>query len=210
LDGRNNQEWIAELQSTGAVQEAALADLRRIIIKGLRYGLSKWLSPPDPNFEALAQDTAQETLLKVLENLETFEGRSRFTTWVHKIAIRTAISELRRKRWQNLSMDAMIEEVGEDERLSFLVETDPGPGDTVEQSDMLERVKRIIVEELTEKQRRAIVATTIKGVPMAEVARRMGSNRNALYKLLHDARKRLKAGLEREGLPLEEVLKAFE
>lgn len=210
MDGRNNQEWIAELQSTGAVQEAALADLRRIIIKGLRYGLSKWLSPSDPNFEALAQDTAQETLLKVLENLETFEGRSKFTTWVHKIAIRTAISELRRKRWQNLSMNAMIEEVGEDERLSFLVETDPGPGDAVEQADMLERVKRIIVEELTDKQRRAIVATTIKGVPMAEVARRMGSNRNALYKLLHDARKRLKARLEREGLPPEEVLKAFE
>jgi RNA polymerase sigma-70 factor (ECF subfamily) len=75
---------------------------------------------------------------------------------------------------------------------------------------MLNAVRRLIAEELTDKQRTALVATRVHGMPIAEVARRMGSNRNALYKLLHDARQRLKKRMEAEGLSPQDVLAAFE
>ena len=87
---------------------------------------------------------------------------------------------------------------------------EPGPEARAEQRDALERVRRIIAEELTDKQRRAVVAIGIKGMPMEEVAKRMKTNRNALYKLMFDARIRLKKRLKDEGLNVEELLNLFE
>jgi RNA polymerase sigma-70 factor (ECF subfamily) len=75
--------------------------------------------------------------------------------------------------------------------------------------EMMRRVQRIIMEELTDKQRQALTAT-MEGFPLEEAAQRMGMNRNALYKLLHDARLRLKKRLEKEGLTPQEVLSVFE
>nr|NIR65563.1 hypothetical protein [candidate division Zixibacteria bacterium]NIS47252.1 hypothetical protein [candidate division Zixibacteria bacterium]NIU15389.1 hypothetical protein [candidate division Zixibacteria bacterium]NIV07458.1 hypothetical protein [candidate division Zixibacteria bacterium]NIW46646.1 hypothetical protein [Gammaproteobacteria bacterium] len=80
----------------------------------------------------------------------------------------------------------------------------------VEGNDLLQQVKRIILEELTAKQRKAMVAIAIKNVPLEEVARRMGTNRNALYKLMHDSRRRLKHRLEREGLTTQAIFEVFE
>jgi RNA polymerase sigma-70 factor (ECF subfamily) len=85
-----------------------------------------------------------------------------------------------------------------------------GPESTVEGQDMMEHLKRIIAEELTEKQRQAMIAISIKGMPLEEVARQMGTNRNALYKLMHDTRLRLKRRLAQEGLTPEDVLATFE
>jgi RNA polymerase sigma-70 factor (ECF subfamily) len=176
----------------------------------LPYSLSKWLTPADPHFDALAEEVAQETLLRVLDSLHTFEGRSKFTTWVHKIAVRMALTELRRKRWKDVSLDKLTESAVSEGSLAILADDEPSPDQTTEQSDMIARLRRVIDEELTEKQRTALVAARIHGMPMEEVARRMDMNRNALYKLLHDARRRLKRRLEEEGLTPEEVLAAFE
>ena len=85
-----------------------------------------------------------------------------------------------------------------------------GPELATEQMDMMSRVERIILEELTEKQRTAMIASQIHGMPLDEVARRLDMNRNALYKLLHDARLRLKKRMAEEGLSPEDVLAAFE
>lgn len=198
------------MRAGGADREEALGELREIVMRGLPYGLSHWLSPTDPQFEALAEEVAQETLLRVLDNFEKFEGRSRFTTWVHKIAIRVALTELRRKRWLDASLEDMIEQ-GEGGRVLEIMQ-DPGPDPdlVVEQHDMLQRVARILKEELTENQRKALVAVGINRMPTEEVARRMGTNRNALYKLLHDARLSLKRRIEAEGLTPEEIFAAFE
>lgn len=207
---RTNQEWLEALRSQGPEQEAALADLREIVLKGLPYALSKYLSPSDPLFEALMEHTAQETLLRVLDRMETFEGRSKFTTWVHTIAVRIALTELRRKRWENVSLDNLLED---DDRLpppGLMTDVSLGPEDITEGRDMVAKVQRIIAEELTEKQRQALIAISIKGMPIAEVARRMGSNRNAMYKLMHDARLRLKKRLAKEGLTPQEVLEIFD
>lgn len=207
---RSNEEWRKDLAEPGPAQEAALADLREIILKGLPYGLSTWLSPSDPQFDSLTEETVQETLLRVLSHLNTFEGRSKFTTWVYKIAIRIALTELRRKRWQDVSLESLLDRDAAVESSELIADTSPGPDLAAEQSDLLAKVKRIILEGLTEKQRTAFIAIRIKGMPIEEVARQMGTNRNALYKLMHDARLRLKRRMAEEGLTPEEVLTAFE
>jgi RNA polymerase sigma-70 factor (ECF subfamily) len=207
---RSNDEWRRDLKTPGQAQEAALADLREIIARGLPYALSKWLSPSDPQFEALVEETVQETLVRVLSYLDTFEGRSKFTTWVHKIAVRIAISELRRKRWKDISLDDLLSENGFIEEFKIMASHDPGPEDSAEQSELLYQVKKIIAEELTEKQRNAIVAILIHGMPVDEVADRMEMKRNALYKLLHDARLRLKQRMAESGLTPSDVLDSFE
>ncbi len=208
---RTNDQWTNDLQAEGDLRESALADLRQVILTGLPYALNKWLPTNDPRFASLAEEVAQDTLLRVLDRLDTFEGRSQFTTWVHKIAVRIALTELRRKRWENVSLDELIE--GEETPPMEGLMTDhqaSTPEELVEGADMMQRLQRIIAEELTDKQRQAMMAIAIKDMPLEEVARRMGTNRNALYKLMHDTRLRLKLRLAQEGLTPEDVLAVFE
>jgi RNA polymerase sigma-70 factor (ECF subfamily) len=207
---RTNEQWLSDLRAQDGQKEAALADLRAIIARGLPFALSRWLSPSSPQFESLVEEVTQETLLRVLDQLHTFEGRSMFTTWVHKIAIRIALTELRRKRWQDSSLDEMVD--NEDMPVSprILEDSRATPEQSAERADMLARIRRVIDEELTERQRRALIMLGMQGMPMEEAAKRLKTNRNALYKLLHDARLRLKQRLQIEGLDAQEVLTTFE
>ncbi|MBI3361237.1 MAG: sigma-70 family RNA polymerase sigma factor [Chloroflexi bacterium] len=207
---RTNADWLADLGSPGPAREDALTDLRAILLAGLPYALTNWLSPDDAQFSALAEEVVQETLLRVLANLDQFEGRSQFTTWAHKIAVRVALTELRRRHWRDVSLENLMETRDDEAEPALMADRAPGPEAAAEQADMLARLQRIMMEELTEKQRQALIAARVKGMPLEEVARRMGMERNALYKLLHDARLRLKRRLAREGLTPEEVLAAFE
>jgi RNA polymerase sigma-70 factor (ECF subfamily) len=207
---RTNEEWIADLQTDGTSREAALEDLRAVIMNGLPYALSRWVSPSEPQFEFLVEEVAQETLLRVLNRLHTFEGRSQFTTWAHKIAIRIALSELRRKRWRDSSLDELMDNEEAPAPESLMEDFSAGPETSVERADMLTRVRRVIAEELTDRQREALLLLSVQDIPMDEAARKLKTNRNALYKLLHDARLRLKRRLSMEGLSAQEVLTAFE
>jgi RNA polymerase sigma-70 factor (ECF subfamily) len=210
MSNRNNEQWLADLRAEDEKQEAALADLRAVIARGLPFALSRWLSPTSPQFESLVEEVTQETLLRVLSQLHTFEGRSQFTTWVHKIAIRIALTELRRKRWQDSSLDEMVDDAEKPISPGVLEDSRVTPEQAAERTDMLERVRRVIDEELTDRQRRALIMLGMQGMPMEEAAKRLKTNRNALYKLLHDARLRLKQRLQTEGLNAQEVLAAFE
>ncbi|HSQ38518.1 MAG TPA: sigma-70 family RNA polymerase sigma factor [Anaerolineales bacterium] len=207
---RTNEEWIADLQTDGPPREAALGDLRAIIMNGLPYALSRWVSHSEPQFEFLVEEVTQETLLRVLDRMHTFEGRSQFTTWVHKIAIRIALSELRRKRWRDSSLDEMMDNEDAPAPESLLEDSSASPETAIERADMMTRVRRIIAEELTDRQREALLLLSVQNMPMDEAARKLKTNRNALYKLLHDARLRLKRRLTLEGLSAQEVLTAFE
>ena len=200
---RTNQEWLTELQ--GPERDEALADLRAFLVLGLRYALSS-RSGVD---EATIEDFVQEALLRILDNLLSFRGESRFTTWAQKIAVRVAYTELRRRRWQDVSLEGLIEAQGLDFVPSAMVDKSAGPQQQTRQRLFVETLQRLIATELTDKQRQALVATQIRGMPLEEVARRMGSNRNALYKLLHDARQRLKRQMEAEGLSPQDILAAF-
>ena len=207
---RTNEQWLSDLQNEGPSREAALGDLRAVIMNGLPYALSRWVSPSEPRFEFLVEEVAQETLLRILDRLHTFEGRSQFTTWAHKIAIRIALSELRRKRWRDSSLDELADNEDAPAPESLMEDFSAGPETSVERADMLARVRRVIAEELTDRQREALLLLSVQELPMDEAARKLKTNRNALYKLLHDARLRLKRRLSLEGLSAQEVLTAFE
>ena len=202
---RTNQEWLADLRGPG--RDEALADLRSLLVRGLRYGLADRFSVTEVDLE----DFAQEALLKTLAGLDSFRGDSRFTTWTQKIALHVAFTELRRRRWKDVSLQDLITRYDEGDFTPAAL-TDPAssPEQRVTQQMLLAMVRRFIAEELTDRQRQAMTVVMIGGMPLEEVARRMGTNRNALYKLLHDARQRLKKRMLATGLSPQDVLAAFE
>jgi RNA polymerase sigma-70 factor (ECF subfamily) len=206
---RTNEQWIDDLRSSGPAFDDALLELRQILVTGLQRGLLGRVNTSAPEFETLAEDFAQEALLKILDKLDTFAGRSQFTTWAHKIAVSVALTELRRKRWQDRSLDGMMDKFEGDYTPSLAADPAPDPESTVERSDMMARVERVIMEELTEKQRTALVAAVIHGFSTAEVADQLNMKPNAVYKLLHDARLRLKRRLASDGLTAEEIVSVF-
>lgn len=207
---RTNESWLSDLRADGDIKEAAVADLRAVIAKGLPYALSRWLSPSLPQFQALVEEVTQETLLRVLDQMDTFEGRSQFTTWVHKIAIRIALTELRRKRWRDTSLDELTENEDMPPPQGLLEDSQAGPENLAERADMLKHVRRVIDEELTDRQRKALTMLAIQDVSMKDAARKLKTNRNALYKLLHDARLRLKNRLAMEDISAHDVMSLFE
>lgn len=209
MDKRTNEEWLADLHAGGNRQAQALEDLRAIILRGLPYAIAGRLDPNSPESEALVEEVVQETLMNVLKHLDTFEGRSQFTTWAHKIAVRAALTELRRVRWREVPLPEMGMNDDEDNSYRELPDRQASPEDQMDRKDMMRQVNRIIMEELTDKQRKALMAI-MEGFPLEEAAQRLGMNRNALYKLMHDARLRLKKRLEKEGLTPQEVLSVFE
>lgn len=199
---RDNHEWVGDLTASTEIQATALADLRRI----LRGGLARSLGGRSDVSQAFLDDAAQESLIRILTHLDSFEGRSRFTTWAMSIAIRIALSELRRKHWRDVSLD----QAAEDSELEPELAVDPSisPVQRTEQQRVLSVLAPLIETELTDKQRIAIRAE-LSGMSVEEIARRLHSNSNATYKLLHDARKRLKHGLERAGYTAAEIRSAF-
>lgn len=204
---RSNEEWLEALRDPPSSE--ALNDLRNILVRGLRAGLANRVQT---DLEAISEDFAQEALLKILENLDSFRGESRFTTWSQKIAINVAFTELRRRRWKDVSLQTIVETPEGDEYTPAIL-TDPGADPELEatQRSIFEIVERLIEEELTERQRTALLAILRGGMPLQEVARQMGTNRNALYKLIYDARQRLQKRLsETAGLTPQEILTLFE
>src|SRR5262249_17275367 len=156
--------------------------------------------------DAFLEDVVQDSLLRILERLPQFEGRSRFLTWAMSIAIHLALSELRRQRWKDVSLDEVI--AGADHPPVRAIDEDPGPHALWERGAIIDAMHEVIRNDLTGKQRAALLAE-LRGMPQDEIARHLGSNRNAVYKLTHDARKRLKRGLETAGFTAEDIRAAF-
>lgn len=193
---RGNAQWLAELR--GPTSDKAIADLRLILLRGLRAALHGRTSGLDPSLE----DFTQEALIKILDNLDSFRGECRFTVWAQKIAVRTAFAEMRHSRWRDVSLEEVIDR----DQGSGIAPDDPEQSAT--QAMIMAQFRAFIDEELTEKQRRALLAA-MGGMPLEAVADRMNTNRNALYKVLHDARKRLRRRMAAEMLSPQDVLGAF-
>jgi RNA polymerase sigma-70 factor (ECF subfamily) len=196
---RSNDQWLAALRGPG--KNAALTDLRVMLVQGLKGAL-----PRRSGVEASVEDLAQEALIKILGNLDSFRGETRFTVWAQKICVRTAFAEMRRSRWRDVSLDEAIARRGGSEGASNDPLDDPEQAAT--QRTIMVQFRRFVDEELTERQRTALLAA-LGGMPLEAIADRMGTNRNALYKLLHDARKRLKRRMEIEDFLPQDVLSAF-
>lgn len=204
---RTNEDWLQALRPQPSPE--ALEELRAILLRGLRASLAGRV---DGDVDALSEDFAQEALLKILNSLETFRGESRFTTWAQKIAIHIALSELRRRRWKDIPLQSFTQTADGEELTSVLLtDPQPQPDRAADQNELLRTVQSLIFEELSERQRTAMLAILQDGLPLQEVAERMQTNPNALYKLLHDARQRLKQRLaEKTGLSAQDLLATFE
>ncbi len=205
LTERTNDQWVSELAESSPKFNLALEDLRFLLLKGLSAGLRKWRGV---NKEIL-EDAAQEALVKIISRLDTFRGNCRFTTWALKIGVNTALSELRHRRWSDVSLDELTESKG----MGFMTESmssrSYSPEKQTIQNMIMDTLKRLMETELTERQRKAMIAVRFHGMPLAEVARQMGSNQNSLYKLLHEARLRLKNAMSKENLSTNEVIASF-
>jgi RNA polymerase sigma-70 factor (ECF subfamily) len=199
---RTNEQWLAELG--GPNPDEAFADLYDLLVRGLRAAFGSYGGGVEANFG----DFAQEALIRITGNLDSFRGESHFTTWAQKIAMNVALTELKRRRWRDVSLQDLFARREAADRGS--ADTQLTTEQLALQNTVLQELRRIIDEELTDKQREAVVAVLLEGMPISEVARRMGTNQNALYKLLHDARKKLKRRMEAAGLSPQEVLAAFE
>lgn len=201
---RTNEEWLVALR--GPERDEAIADLRTVIVRGLKVTFGGRVR----GLNETAEDFAQDALIRVLNNLDSFRGESRFTTWAQRVAVRVAYTELRRRRWRDVSLQEVIERHEKGGRnAGALTDQMSSPERETARKMMVETLQRFIAEELTERQREAMVAVMFGGMPLGEAARRMETNRNALYKLLHDARKKLKRRIEAEGLSPQEVLEAI-
>jgi RNA polymerase sigma factor (sigma-70 family) len=195
---RSNDQWLAALR--GPRKDEALAELRVVLVRGLRGALGGQANRVEPSIE----DFAQEALVKILGNLDTFRGECRFTAWAQKICVRTAFAEMRRSRWREVSLEQVIS--GHEDRTPVDPQLDPDRA--AAQTMIMAEFRRFIDEELTDRQRTALLAA-LGGMSLEAIADRMNTNRNALYKLLHDARKRLKRRMSVERLSPQDVLGAF-
>lgn len=183
------------------MQAAALDDLRRVLIGALRKALAN--KRPD---DSLIDDVVQDSLLRVLDKLDQFAHKSKFTTWACSIAVRAALTELRRRRWKDVSLDQVAPD---GEEVTFeAVDEGVGPDEAAQRGALVTRLGELIRDTLTDRQRTALQAE-LAGMPQEEIARRIGSTRNAIYKLMHDARKKLKAGLVESGYSEQDVAEAF-
>jgi RNA polymerase sigma-70 factor (ECF subfamily) len=216
MSERTNQDWLADLQSGSARRAEALESLRAYLERGLFYYLrhdrSDLSQLPDGDIRQMAQDFAQDTLIKILDKLDTFRGESRFTTWASKIAARVAISELRRVRYKDYSLEHLTAEgavLPDLASLGVTPDSGPHPENHAEQQELLRLLRDAFENALTDRQRTALSAYVFDDVPVEEIARRMDTNRNALYKLVHDGRLKLKRYMEEQGISLEYVLNLF-
>ncbi|MEW5977455.1 MAG: RNA polymerase sigma factor [Acidobacteriota bacterium] len=199
---RDNETWVTQLRSEGPAQQMALSDLRSALLRGLRRALATTVRRDESFYE----DVVQDALVRILAKIHQYEGRSRFLTWATSVAISVGLSELRRRRWKDVSLQEVIADVDFSSRNA--VDTDIGPAAKWEKTAILKAMYSVIHSELTEKQRIALLAE-LRGMPQDEIARHLGTNRNAVYKLTHDARKRLKRGLEAAGYRSADVQAAF-
>lgn len=199
---RSDEAWLFDLRSSGPKSDAARMALRALIVVGLRRMLASRGVGEDA-----CEDFAQESLLRIEARLDGFRGESRFTTWALSIATRVAFDELRHKRWKDVSFEAITAESAAP--IQFETNADASPDRALVRERVLSRLRSIIDTELTEKQRRVLVAE-LSGMPHEEIASALSMNRNALYKLAHDARRKVKASLQAAGISERDALWAFE
>ena len=185
--------WVERLKDP-VRQEEALTELRVRLVRGLKKAFSS-------TGESFAEDIAQDALIRILEKIDQFEGRSQFSTWAMSIAVRLATSQTRRKHFKDVSLEQFTN--GEGLKLDLAVDTVPSASEQLEQDTIYQKLSELI-DGLSDRQQTAVRAL-LGGMPVEEIADKTASNRNAVYKLVHDARTKLKSGLEAAGYSADDL-----
>ena len=213
MPDRSNEEWLAQLRSTGLEQQQAIEDLRRALERAALYYVRRRApglkGAATDELESLAQDAAQEATLQVLDKLDSFRGESRFLTWASAIAVGRAMTALRRRLWQDVSLDRMPDGWQEPANVAVSANGWEHPDLAAQRQEMWDVIRDVVAQELTQRQRDVLNQLVLNGANAEEVAKRMGTSAGALYKMTHDARRKLKAGLLKRGFSTDEILDAF-
>lgn len=200
-----NEEWVEFLSEP--VDNKAVKKLKKILIKGLKPALIKYVDREPGRF---VEEVAQEALLKILDSVETYRGIGKFNIWAMKIAVREGLAILRREKWKNTSINDLKNPNSDSDLGEIYSDTfatcDSDSKTAIAPKKILEKVQHVIQNVLTGKELKAINAVMIHGLPLSVVAEQMGTNRENLYKLLYEARKKLSYELEVRGIDPEEVL----
>jgi len=197
----DSRAWLRSLRASGAVREDAVARLHALLLRAARFEVAR-RRPTLPHLrgnelDEIALEAADDALMSVLARLDDFRGDSRFTTWVYKFALLEAAVKLRRRAWQGREIPL------EPETWSLFGSDALEPDEQAEQSELLLALQRAINDVLTPHQRRVLVALALNGVPIDVLAERLQTTRGALYKTLHDARRKLRRHLDDSGLALD-------
>jgi RNA polymerase sigma-70 factor (ECF subfamily) len=196
-----SREWLRSLRADGAARDEALARLHELLLRAARFEVAR-RRPTLPHLrgnelEDIANEAADDALVSVLRRLDDFRGDSRFTTWVYKFGLLEAAVKLRRRAWQGREVPM------EPESWSMFSSDSAVPDKAAEQGELLTALQHAIAEVLTPHQRKVLVASALNGVPIDVLAERLGTSRGALYKTLHDARRKLRRHLSESGLALD-------
>jgi RNA polymerase sigma-70 factor (ECF subfamily) len=187
---QESRVWLAELRSTGATQGAAAPRLHELLLRAARFEVAR-RRPMLPNLRGnelddIAHEAAHDALMSVLARLDDFRGESRLSTWVYKFALYEAASKLRRRSWQGREVPL------EPETWAMFESESGSPEAELERGELLGELKDAIETALTPHQRDVLVALALNGVPIDVLAERLQTTRGALYKTLHDARRKLR------------------
>jgi RNA polymerase sigma-70 factor, ECF subfamily len=169
-----------------AGRDDAMAELHALLLKAARFELHRRRQLPYDEAEDLATQAANDAMVALLRKLDTFRGQSRFTTWAYKFALLEAGVKARRRAWRG--REVQIDE----ERWPEIPDAGLSAHERLEQQELLQALQRAVRTELTPHQREVFVALALNGVPIDVLAERLGSTRGALYKTLHDARRKLR------------------
>jgi RNA polymerase sigma-70 factor (ECF subfamily) len=200
LDGASRQ-WLTQLRSAGAERDEAVARLHALLLRAARYEVAR-RRPTLPHLRGndiddIAMQAADDALMSVLARLDDFRGLSRFTTWAYKFALLEAAVKLRKRAWQGRELPL------EPESWSLFSSAGLEPDIEAEQSELLTTLQTAINDVLTPHQRRVLVALALNGVPIDVLAERLSTTRGALYKTLHDTRRKLRKHLAERDLSLD-------
>jgi len=192
-----SRAWLRDLRSEGSTRDEAIVRLHALLLRAARFEIAR-RRPTMPHLRGadlddLAFQAADDALMSVLRRLDDFRGLSRFTTWAYKFALTEAAVKLRRRAWQG--REVPMEQEGWD----LLSSVGGQPDEEVEQAELLSAIQRAIGDALSPHQRRVLLALAVDGVPIDVLAERLGTTRGALYKTLHDARRKLRRALDAGG-----------
>jgi RNA polymerase sigma-70 factor, ECF subfamily len=199
IDGPDDEtaQWLSALGGTGTAREQALARLHGLLLRVARAELGRRAGQhpiTGPELDDLAHQSADDALLAITAKLAQFRGDSRFTTWAYKFVILEVSGKLGRHFWQRPSVPL---DAADWDRLPDRFGT--SPADHAERHDLIAAVRRAVEQELTERQRRVFIAIAVNGVPLDALVVQLDSSRNAIYKTMFDARRKLRAALAANG-----------
>jgi RNA polymerase sigma-70 factor, ECF subfamily len=199
-----SREWLRSLRAEGPAKDDAVTRLHELLLRAARFEVAR-RRPMLPHLRGdelddIATEAADDALMSVLRRLDDFRGASRFTTWVYKFALFEAAVKLRTRAWQGREVPL------EPESWSVFSSAGLEPDAELEQSELIVTLERGIAQVLTPHQRRVLLALALNGVPIDVLAERLGTTRGALYKTLHDARRKLRAHLHDCGLAFDDRL----